>query len=87
MVIGFLNRKKDADCCTITDDALSEKRGKKQVFEEEIKYEKGKREEKKRRLGSQTSRLRREALSIAPSRHSVLTCSRPEYARPSLTDA
>ena len=47
----LLKPKKDADCCTITDDALSEKREKKQVFEEKIKYKKGKREEKKKKLG------------------------------------
>ena len=46
----LLKPKKYADCCTITDDALSEKREKKQVFEEKIKYKKGKREEKKKTL-------------------------------------
>ena len=46
-VIGFLSRKKDADCCTITDDALSEKRGKNKFLRKKLNTKKGKEKKKK----------------------------------------
>ena len=43
----LLKPKKDADCCTITDDALSEKRGKNKFLRKKLNITKDKEKKEK----------------------------------------